>query len=161
MSFLAREPVHQASAILPGEDNIITSSAFWPAVSLVDLRKVMRLDGQVTTERLQHAAIEAIANVNNELAPWRIRQQAATFEQLADIPAEIIDGESVLLQRYRRAVYSHTKANLTERRRDVDTTGDGEKRVEAMDTTLTDLWRDARWAMQDIQGNRRGIAELV
>ncbi|WP_337263335.1 MULTISPECIES: head completion/stabilization protein [unclassified Serratia (in: enterobacteria)] len=164
MSFLATEPARQASETPSDEDTVITNTAFWPDISLGDLRKVMRLDGQVTTERLRHAAIEAMTNVNNELKAWRVKQQAAGFETLNTVPAndeEMIDNESVLLQRYRRAVYCHAKANLVERRRDVDTTGDGENLAEKLSTTITDLWRDARWAIQDIQGNQRGIAELV
>ncbi|HHQ6599943.1 TPA: head completion/stabilization protein [Serratia fonticola] len=164
MSFLATEPARPASETPTDTDTVITNAAFWLDISLGDLRKVMRLDGQVTTERLRHAAIEAMTNVNNELAEWRVKQQAAGFEALKDVPVsddEQIDGESVLTQRYRRAVYCHTKANLVERRRDVDTTGDGDNLAEKLSTTITDLWRDARWAIQDIQGNQRGIAELV
>lgn len=164
MSFLATEPARPASETPIDTDTVITNAAFWPDISLGDLRKVMRLDGQVTTERLRHAAIEAMTNVNNELAEWRVKQQAAGFEALKDVPVsddEQIDGESVLIQRYRRAVYCHAKANLVERRRDVDTTGDGDNLAEKLSTTITDLWRDARWAIQDIQGNQRGISELV
>ncbi|WP_269086132.1 head completion/stabilization protein [Pseudomonas citronellolis] len=38
--------------------------------------------------------------------------------RLADVPADQLDGESVLLQHYRRAVYCLAKATLIERYRD-------------------------------------------
>ncbi len=62
---------------------------------------------------------------------------------------------------YRRAVYSITKASLTEHYRDIDTTRDGEKHAEALSTQIDMLWRDARWSIRDILGEDRGLAELV
>ncbi|HHH0809780.1 TPA: head completion/stabilization protein [Yersinia enterocolitica] len=160
MSLLATEPVHQTSPS-EGPDVTITSAAFWPEISLNHMRKVMRLDGNVTTERLKEAVIEAISNTNGQLRAWRSEQEAAGVMTLEDVEAEEVAGESIRVQRYRRAVYCHAKANLTERYRDMDTTGDGNKRADALDPQITDLWRDARWAISDVQGRERGIAELV
>ncbi|EKN6057521.1 TPA: head completion/stabilization protein [Yersinia enterocolitica] len=160
MSLLATEPVHQTSPP-EGPDVTITSAAFWPEISLNHMRKVMRLDGNVTTERLKEAVIEAISNTNGQLRAWRSEQEAAGVMTLEDVEAEEVAGESIRVQRYRRAVYCHAKANLTERYRDMDTTGDGNKRADALDPQITDLWRDARWAISDVQGRERGIAELV
>ncbi|HGI8724182.1 TPA: head completion/stabilization protein [Yersinia enterocolitica] len=160
MSLLATEPVHQTSPP-EGSDVTITSAAFWPEISLNHMRKVMRLDGNVTTERLKEAVIEAISNTNGQLRAWRSEQEAAGVMTLEDVEAEEVAGESIRVQRYRRAVYCHAKANLTERYRDMDTTGDGNKRADALDPQITDLWRDARWAISDVQGRERGIAELV
>lgn len=160
MSLLATEPVRPLRAP-EGEDVVMTSSPFWPEISLNQLRKVMRLDGNVTTERLQDAVIEAISNTNSQLQTWRVEQEAADMTTLDAVPAEQINGESQRVQRYRRAVYCHAKANLIERYRDMDTTGDGNKRAESLEPQITDLWRDARWAISDIQSRARGIAELV
>ncbi|HEK6320505.1 TPA: head completion/stabilization protein [Yersinia enterocolitica] len=160
MSLLATEPVHPTSPP-EGPDFTITSAAFWPEISLNHMRKVMRLDGNVTAERLKEAVIEAISNTNGQLRAWRSEQEAAGVMRLEDVESEKVAGESMRVQRYRRAVYSHAKANLTERYRDMDTTGDGNKRADALDPQITDLWRDARWAISDVQGRERGIAELV
>ena len=160
MSLLATEPVHPASTP-EGLDVTITSAAFWPEISLNQMRKVMRLDGNVTTERLKEAVIEAISNTNSQLRAWRVEQEATGVMKLGDVESEEVDGESMRVQRYRRAVYCHAKANLTERYRDMDTTGDGNKRADALDPQITDLWRDARWAISDVHGRERGIAELV
>lgn len=160
MSLLATEPVHPTSPP-EGLDVTIASAAFWPEISLNHMRKVMRLDGNVTTERLKEAVIEAISNTNGQLRAWRSEQEAAGVMTLEDVEAEEVAGESIRVQRYRRAVYCHAKANLTERYRDMDTTGDGNKRADALDPQITDLWRDARWAISDVQNRERGIAELV
>ena len=121
----------------------------------------MRLDGEVTPERLTHAAVEAMTRVNDELKAWRTIQQQLHHEALRDIPAETVNGQSVLVNRYLRAVYSTTKALLLEGYRDIDTTREGEKHAEALSTQVDAAWRDSQWAIRDIMGLPRNLAEIV
>ena len=60
--FLATNPTPAAA-----EEGDITSAPFWPVISLADMRNTVRLDGTVTTDRLKHAAIDAIISV-----PWSL-----------------------------------------------------------------------------------------
>lgn len=140
----------------PGQD--ITSTPFWPIINTADLRDVMRIDSDITAPRLKHAVITAIAQVNQDLVSYR---QAATAEALADMPAEHIAGVSQLVHHYRRAVYCLTRANLIERLRDYDTTKDGEGRAETLEQTVTDLRRDARFAVRAIIGTTHTTVELI
>lgn len=162
MSLIATEPVRPVSpdAVNDGEAKV-NSGAFWPTIVLMALRRAMRLDGTVTTDRLMDKAIEAVAHINDQLKEWRITQESAGYAALGDIPADEINEESVLVWRYRRAVYSVTKALLIEGYRDIDTTRDGEKHAEALTSQIDTLWRDARWSVRDILGESRGSAELV
>jgi hypothetical protein len=155
MSFIATE---DTATPLP---DTLANASFYPDIDLQDLRDAMRLDGTVTPARLRHAAVEATASVNDELRAWRLTQQNAGHARLADVPAEKIDDDTVLVARYLRAVYCLTKANLTERYRDFDATHDGHARAAELESPIDDLRRDARWAITDILGTRRTSVELI
>jgi hypothetical protein len=154
--FLASNPTPPAT-----EEADITSSPFWPAISLSDLRETVRLDGTVTTARLKHAVTEAITSVNRDLADWRTARESEGRATLADVPAEPINGESVHLHSYRRAVYAMTRANLLERYTDYSATGDGVKGADAKVISSDDLYRDARFAIRDIIGTTHNTVELI
>ena len=139
----------------------IRSGSFWPEIDPAAARAAMRLDGTVTAERLRGALIEAIASVNSQLADWRRRQQADGFTCLAEVPAEAIDGQSIQVQRWQRAVQCLAAANLTERYRSFDSTAAGHKQADELDTTVDDLRRDGRWAISDLLGFGRSTIELI
>ncbi|WP_323981067.1 head completion/stabilization protein [Aeromonas media] len=152
--FIANAPTAPAE----GE---ITSSPFWPAISLPDLRSTVRLDGTVTTERLKHSAIDAVTSVNRDLAEWRTARQNEGIATLAAVPSELINDESVHLHSYRRAVYAMTRANLLERYTDYSATGDCVKGADAKVVSSDDLYRDARFAIRDILGTTHNTVELI
>ena len=152
--FVAVQPV-------PVAEDDISSSAFWPTVSIKAAREAMRLTGTGTAERLRFAIINAIASVNSDLADWRQRQQTAGVDTLADVPAEQIDDVSIHVTRYLTAVHSLAEANLRERYRDYDTTADGDKYADKVEKPIDDLRRDARWAIRDILGISRSTVELI
>ena len=77
------------------------------------------------------------------------------------VEAEEINGESELKQLYLRAVYATTKANLIERYRDYDATGDGHKSADKLELSTDDLYRDARFAIRDIIGDTHTSVELI
>lgn len=138
---------------------VVTSGAFWPEIRLADLRRAMRLNGLVTTDRLKYMTTEAVLTVNRQLTEWRAGQ--AEYVSLAAVPSETINDTTEMVYRYRRAVYCIAKALLTEGYRDVDTTGQGEKHAAALASQIDTLWRDANFAIRDILNISRGLAELV
>lgn len=143
------------------DGNAIRSGTFWPELDPVAARAAMRLDGTVTAERLRGALIEAVASVNSQLADWRRTQQAAGYAGLDAVPADDIDGTSMLVQRWQRAVLCDATATLTERYRSFDSTAAGTKKADELDTTVDDLRRDSRWAISDITGQQRTTIELI
>ncbi|MCA7001652.1 head completion/stabilization protein [Dickeya solani] len=162
MSMMFTDPVTDATpADVNDNGATVSSSSFWPVISLAALRKAMRLDGAVTTDKLMDKTVEAVGSVNDQLRDWRAEQERTGAVVLGDVEADEINGESVLVWRYRRAVYSTAKALLTEGYRDIDTTREGEKHAQALTSQIDTLWRDAQWAIRDIQGVGRGLAELV
>ncbi len=155
MSFITTSPLPETVT------TIITNSLFWPDIDLSQLRDAVRIDGTVTDERLTHAVINAISSVNRDLAVWKQAQQADGIATLADAAADEINGESELKQLYLRAVYAITKANLIERYRDYDATGDGHKSADKLELSTDDLYRDARFAIRDIIGETHTTIELI
>ncbi|MDP9583566.1 UNVERIFIED_ORG: hypothetical protein J2791_002878 [Burkholderia contaminans] len=160
MSFVSTPPLPRAPAdVEPAKP--IKNVPFYPDVSLEHARDTMRLDGSITDARLRHELLAAIAEVNDELRSTRAAWRDAGITSLADVPADQLDGESVRLQHYRRAVYCLAKATLIERYRDYDTTGDGARRADELEPQGDELRRDARWAISDIIGRPRMTVELI
>ncbi|MEQ1966439.1 head completion/stabilization protein [Xenorhabdus nematophila] len=154
MDFIAPQPAKET-------DETISSDPFFPAVRLVRYRDEMRTDGTVTPARLKQAIANAIVEANRELNRWRLVNVAQGYASLDALPAGQIGQESELVYLYQRAVFCLTKANLTERYRDIDTTQPGSKKAESLETTIDDLWRDAQWALRRIQGQDHAIVELI
>lgn len=160
MSFIATANPPAATAEPP-----IENDGWWPDIDRVELRRAVRLDGTVTVERLQLAVLEAMAAVNAELQTWRDAMQDEGHDTLADVPATKLAGESVKLRRYRRAIYCHVQAQLAEAYRDTDTLPQGagkEPRVmSALELRVDTFLQQLRWAIADVQGASRVIAELL
>ncbi|EAO8836671.1 head completion/stabilization protein [Salmonella enterica] len=139
----------------------VTAGTFWPEILLRNLRLASRITGRTTTSRLKFVTTEAVAHVTDQLDDWRGIQESAGYSTLADVPARMLNGESVKVYRYRRAVYSAARALLLENARDVDTTEKGDRKADALEVQTDDLWRDVRWAIADIRGTQRLFVELV
>lgn len=162
MSLISTDPVGPLTDPADtGQNTVITNSPFWPSISTGAFRLAKRLGGTSTTDRLHHCLKVAMGAVNDQLRYWMTEQRTRGFSSLENVPADAIDGESVLITRYREAVYSYAKATLIEGYRDADTTGKGEAHAIALATQIDDCWRDARWAIRDIKGESRGMAELL
>ena len=132
-------------------------------IDLAALRDAMRLDGTITPARLLPATQEAVASTVASLATWAEARQAEGSATLADVPALAVDDESIDVQRFRRAVYCHAKANLLERYSDYETTG-RERRKDQDDARAEQAEqhrRDATWAIRDILGVTRLAVELI
>lgn len=154
MSFIAVAGVTEENAI-------IKNGSFWPDINLSKARDSVRLDGTVTNDRLKHAAVAAIIDVNRDLKTFKEGQQKAGYTALADVPAEHVDEVSELVSLYLRAVYCRLKANLMERYADYDSTAKGLSNASEQNETITDLYRDARFAIRDILGVSHVTVELI
>lgn len=139
----------------------IANDDWYPTIDLAALRAACRVDGTVTTDRLRHAAVNAVVHVNAQLAAWACKQALAGYISLEDLPGPEIDGKTAPVHQYLRAVYSAVQCELIERYRDYDTTAKGDKRADAMDPRADEARRDLRWALSDLQGLRRTTVELI
>lgn len=150
-----------ANASRPAASADVESGAFWPAINIENLRSAVRLEGNVTEERLRMAVVNAVISVNDELRQWRAVQEAAGATSLAQVPGDQVDGQSRLVQLYRRAVYCNVGVEITERFRSYDATAQGNQRAEDLQPTIDELRRDVRYAISDILGTRRVTVELI
>lgn len=145
----------------PASEPPISLGAFWPAIDPVAIREDQRIDNTVIPARLRSAIIEAAATTIEALAAWKIGQIEAGENSLAGIEAEDIDGTSILIHRYQRAVGCLAKALLLERMRDFDATGKGERKAEFLTDPIDDCRRDHLNAIADIAGRPRSTVELI
>jgi hypothetical protein len=151
-------PVPNTTAPIDGDP--IANDGFWPDVDLAALRGSTRLTGNVTPDRLRACTIDAMLDVNRQLATYRATQIAAGWSTAADI-GETIAGASALVHRYQRAIASTVQADLAERYRDWDTTRAGDHRADAESVAADDFRRNAQWAIADILGQSRNVIELI
>ncbi|MCH4995343.1 head completion/stabilization protein [Pectobacterium carotovorum] len=160
MIFPAKAEPHPDAVVIPvpeKQDAVIENTFFWPDVEPITLRTLMRLENTVTPERLRHAALTAISEVNAELFEFRREQIAAGFTTLDAVPAERLDGQSEKHHHYLRAVSAITTATLYERYRGYDASAKGDRKADALDGTIDELWRDARWSISQLQDKPRCI----
>lgn len=139
----------------------IISSPFWPEIDPAVIRDQQRLDTTIPPNRLRAALIEAIATTNAALRVWRQSHETLGTAALADVAAEEIDGTSILIHRYQRAVGCLAKALILERTRDFDATGKGERKAEFLTDPIDDCRRDHLAALADITGRPRSTIELI
>ncbi|MBP2167002.1 hypothetical protein J2125_000194 [Erwinia toletana] len=137
----------------------ITNTFFWPDVDLQTLRDSLRYEGTVTAVRLRLAIKTAMSEVNAELYDYRERQMLAGFKTLADVPAETIDGVSIKLSHYFAAVSALTAATIVERYRGYDASGT--RTASEIESSADEYWRDARFMIAKIAGQRPCIIGLL
>lgn len=138
-----------------------TNGDFWPAIDRVALRKAARIPESVSAEQLEAAILAALVTLDNDLSSWADDQIAAGHATLAAVPARQIAGQNRNVIVFERAVGALVKAELLEKRRDVDTTGHGDRRADATDPALAELRREATYAVRDILGVGRTAVELI
>lgn len=139
----------------------ISNDGWWPDIDAHHLAGSLRLGDTVSDERLEVATINAILSVNRELVRFRDSQILAGVASAAEVPGEQVAGETLLIHRYRRAVYCTAGAELAERYRGLDTTGNGSANADPLTPSIDEYRRDARWAISDILGLTRSTVELI
>lgn len=145
----------------PPITGVLDAGAFWPHIELARLRDTVDVDGSVTAARLTHAASNALASVVLDLSAWAATQQAAGFAALSSVPAVAINGTSVNVLRFERAVYAYAKAELAQRYAGADATGRAERGDDGRELQASDYRADALAAVRDILGVARFESELI
>ncbi|MBP8005508.1 MAG: head completion/stabilization protein [Acinetobacter sp.] len=145
-----------ANGTFSNQDVVINSDAFFPSVSSNQVREVLRLDSSVTNQRLIPAIEAAVIHVNEQLDS--LLAKAST---LAEITTKQVNGKSIAVVLYFRAVAAAAGAELCERHRSYDTTSNGSQKAEELTPTIDDYKRDLRFAIRDLKKVRRLNVELV
>lgn len=156
MSFLATQSPPAAV-----EEPTVSNDGWFPGVDPTAVRAQARLDGTVTKERLHQALVSAMVDVNRELLVYKLQWLAEGVNSLAQVPGPDTAGERVWLIHYRNAVIAHIQASMAERYRDFDTTGDGDKKADELQSSADTHRRNLRWAISGILGIPRTTVELI
>lgn len=142
-------------------ESLIANDGWFPDVDPAAFAARLRLRESIPPARRREALIAAIITVGNDLAAWAKAQLGNGYGTLEDVPAISIDGVSRFVTLYQRAVFAYAKAELIEDYRDVDLTGAGQRKAEETDPAPGQLRRDAIYAIRDIMGVGRVVAELI
>ncbi|MBS2140902.1 head completion/stabilization protein, partial [Escherichia coli] len=128
----------EGTVVIPqpaGDEPVIKNTFFFPDIDPKRVRERMRLEQTVAPARLREAIKSGMAETNAELYEYREQKIAAGFTRLADVPADDIDGESIKVFYYERAVCAMATATIFERFRGVDPGVKGKKRAETFPAT--------------------------
>lgn len=137
----------------------LINDGFFPDIKLEDVRAALRMDGSVNDARLMPACVSAVIETNADLAPLKEKHQQ--FNQLELVPADKINNETILIHLYRRAVYCNVGAEIAERYRSYDATGQGNQRADDLTPSIDEYRRDARFAIRDLLKRVRVTVELI
>lgn len=161
MTFLARPPASAINPPLVDETDVI-NDGFFPNIDPAAVREAARIPPtSITPARLRAAILGAIMTVEIDLRAFAAASIAAGYASLAAVPAPQLDGQSVQLIRYHRAVALYAKAELIDRHRDFDTTAAGGAQADELTPTIGELRRDAQHAVRDILGQNRTCVDLI
>ena len=131
-------------------------------MDLAALRAAVRIDTNVSAERLRTTALDAILFVNRDLAPWRALREFSGATSLAVVtPALLVGGQDGRALLYRRAVAALCAAELKDTMRDSVTSPAGHDRADDLQTAADTHRRDALWALRDLKGHGRVTVELI
>lgn len=160
MSFVARPPASEIEQP-PAEEDAVANDGFFPNIDPAAVREAARIPTSITPARLRAAILGAIMTVEIDLRAFAAASVAAGHATLAAVPAPQLDGKSVQLIRYHRAIALYAKAELIERHRDFDTTAAGGGQADELTPTIGELRRDAMHAIRDMLGVTRTVVDLI
>lgn len=160
MTFVARPPEADLEPT-PEEEPPITNDGFFPDIDPRDIRAAQRVPSSITAARLRAAILGAMMTARIDLAAFASAAQAGGHSRLADMPAATLDGFSVLVLAYNRAIGLYAKAELIERHRDFDLTSAGASQASELEGSIGELRRDAQHALRDLKGINRTTVDLI
>lgn len=160
MTFVGRPPASEIEQP-PVPETDVVNDGFFPNIDPANVRATARIPVVITPARLRAAILGAIMTVEIDLRAFAAASIAAGHVSLAAVPAPQLDGQSVQLIRYNRAVALYAKAELIDRHRDFDTTAAGGSQADELTPTIGELRRDAMHAVRDILCQNRTCVDLI
>lgn len=139
----------------PSQINI-KSDPFYPSIALDHIQEIVRIDGAVTTLRLQQAIIEEVIDVNRLL---KVLKDKATV--LSDLSTTEINDKPETDYLYLSAVANGVAAKINENYRNYDSSNSGAKKAEEAEYTVDDYRRNKQWAILQLLGENHTVVELI
>lgn len=139
----------------------LSNADFYPDLNVAQFREVMRLEGNVTSERLNDALITAAFRVNDDLSTWEVEKKLEGYTRLELVPCEMVGDQGLYSFQYQHAVQCFAKADLVERFQDYDNTLNGAQRAEEMSAMINDYRRQGLQSIKRILGKPLTTVELI
>lgn len=136
------------------DNKSFSSEAFFPDIDTDPIYKLYRLPGELPEELIDDCLIRAIAEVNTRLQSWKEAKELDGHAALADVPAPVVNGESVNLKQYPRAVYCLAKAEILKETITVDRKEVAENTAKTSEETEDKYREFAGKAIRYIMGKR-------
>lgn len=134
------------------EGTQIKADAWYPPITLKDIRDRYRLgEGVTTTARLSHAIEGAMLSAMRELEDWRALREADGAATLEDVTEHTLNDRNLAEVLWERIVGNLAAAELSDLHRDVSATNDGLDRAEERGMTADDYRRIAMAAINDLR----------
>ena len=95
-------------------DTEVQNDGFFPDLILGDLQEDYRIPTKYQTETIIHHLKVAMDEVNQDLEPLKLDSTTQGITALENLNSIALAGEPVPIIRYKRAVFSKTKALLTQ-----------------------------------------------
>lgn len=134
----------------------ISTNAFFPDVSINDIRDIVKIDGSVTDARLKQAIFEEIIDVNRLLVS--LVQPDTNLTQLSKNKVNEKTDTEIL---YFSAVSNGVAAKVCEKYRGYDSTNTGNKRADDLTLTIDEYRRNKHWAIQQLLKQNQTTIELI
>ncbi|AVY99403.1 head completion protein [Lelliottia sp. WB101] len=147
----------------PGNDGYqqatLTNDGFWPDLELEDFQRARSIPPDISHHTVSQAMLTAVGEINESLEAFAASKQRAGYQTAAAVPGPSMKGESVLLARYKKAVYARAKADLMGEfaaisRREENTNQDAPQ-------TKASLLAEAAVALRGIKGLGRVGVHLI
>lgn len=131
-------------------------NAWWPEISLVNARQIIRVNSDVPEPRLRNVLTTAMFRANRDLNDFK----AANIEKgVASV--DDLDNSEEIKHHYLTAVFSYCEADLINTYRDYDTSGKGHDRADEFEERIASLLANARRAMNVIKNKPFSVVELI
>lgn len=134
----------------------ISTNAFFPDVSINDIRDIVKIDGSVTDARLKQAIFEEIIDVNRLLVS--LVQPDTNLTQLSKNKVNEKTDTEIL---YFSAISNGVAAKVFEKYRGYDSTNTGNKRADDLTLTIDEYRRNKHWAIQQLLKQNQTTIELI
>lgn len=134
----------------------ISTNAFFPDVSINDIRDIVKIDGSVTDARLKQAIFEEIIDVNRLLVS--LVQSDTNLTQLSKNKVNEKTDTEIL---YFSAISNGVAAKVCEKYRGYDSTNTGNKRADDLTLTIDEYRRNKHWAIQQLLKQNQTTIELI
>lgn len=141
------------------QQGTLTNDGFWPDLDLEAFQRERGIPPDINYRTVSQALLAAVGEINSALQAFAASQSRRGYATAADVPGPALDGVSVLVAQYIKAVHARAKADLLGEfaaisRREDNTNQDAPQ-------TKAALLSEAAFALRAIKGRKRVGVRLV